>query len=322
MPKVSVIIPVYKAENYLRKCVESVLAQTFADFECVLIDDKSPDSSGLICDEFALRDNRVRVIHNETNQGASIARKTGLNAAKGKYIQFADSDDWLEPTMVEKLYNKAIETNADMVYCDYIEERNDKQILRKLEEVDKIAMIRQILKGGFPLYMLFWNKLVKKRIYNQAAFPYDLNGHEDNYIMTQIFFFSQKIHHIDGALYHYNRQNEQSMTYSANLRNHLDYFNNIRYIADFLFSRFGSDFEKLFEPYFSYRVNQSIHNLLKAGFSDLKALRAFYPQANRYILSNTNMKFKHKVYLLFALRFGSTLCYKLFCATSIKKNAK
>jgi glycosyltransferase involved in cell wall biosynthesis len=148
MAKVSVIIPVYKAEKYLQNCVESALAQTFADFECLLIDDKSPDRSGAICDEFAAKDKRVRVIHNERNQGASLGRKTGLDSAKGEYVLFVDSDDRLAPTMVEKLYAKAIEEKADMVYCDYYEETDEGVVLNIIGESDKTESIRKIIGGG------------------------------------------------------------------------------------------------------------------------------------------------------------------------------
>lgn len=118
-PAVSVIVPVYKAENYLCHCVDSLLAQTFPDFEILLIDDGSPDHSGDICDEYARKDSRVRVFHKE-NEGVSSTRQCGIDNAKGEYTIHADPDDWVEPDMLEELYKKAKEEDADVVICDFM----------------------------------------------------------------------------------------------------------------------------------------------------------------------------------------------------------
>lgn len=116
MPEISVIVPVYKVEPYLRKCVDSILAQTFTDIELILIDDGSPDNCGAICDEYAAKDNRVVVIHQQ-NAGVSAARNAGLDIARGSYIGFVDSDDWIEPEMYETMLRTAKESNADVVIC-------------------------------------------------------------------------------------------------------------------------------------------------------------------------------------------------------------
>ena len=112
-PKISVIVPVYKAEKYLHRCVDSILSQTFTDFELILVNDGSPDNCGAICDEYAQKDNRVRVFHKE-NGGVSSARNLGLDNAKGEWITFVDSDDWLKPGCLEQLTNKL---DADMIKC-------------------------------------------------------------------------------------------------------------------------------------------------------------------------------------------------------------
>lgn len=119
-PKLSVIVPVYNAELTIRKCVDSLLAQTISDFEVVLVDDGSPDRCGSICDEYAQQDPRVKVIHQQ-NGGVSVARQTGIDNAIGEYTIHVDSDDWVEPTELEELYKKAKEDDADMVICDFYE---------------------------------------------------------------------------------------------------------------------------------------------------------------------------------------------------------
>jgi glycosyltransferase involved in cell wall biosynthesis len=117
MVKISVIIPVYQAEEFLAKCVDSVLAQTEHDLEVILIDDGSTDCSANICDEYSARDDRVRVIHKD-NAGVSAARNTGIAEANGDYIGFVDSDDWIEPNMYERLLAEANKSGADIVMCD------------------------------------------------------------------------------------------------------------------------------------------------------------------------------------------------------------
>ena len=129
-PKVSVIIPIYKAEAYLKKCLDSLLVQTFKDFELLLIDDGSPDKSGEICDYYVKTDSRIRVFHKE-NGGVSSARQYGIDNAFGEYTIHVDPDDWVEPNMLEELYAKAKTNDADMLICDYYEDYIDKSIYIK-----------------------------------------------------------------------------------------------------------------------------------------------------------------------------------------------
>jgi len=124
MPKISVIVPVYRTEAYLARCVDSILSQTHTDLELLLIDDGSPDCCPQLCDEFAAKDSRVRVIHKE-NGGVSTARNAGLDAAAGDYIAFVDSDDWIEPDMYEKMLAAARQYNCDVMLCDCVKEYPD-----------------------------------------------------------------------------------------------------------------------------------------------------------------------------------------------------
>ncbi len=160
-PKVSIIVAVYKAEDYLHRCVDCLLAQTFTDFEILLVDDGSPDRSGEICDKYAEKDNRVRVFHKE-NGGVSSARQCGLDHALGEYTIHADSDDWVEPNMLEELYKKAKEEDADMVICDFYKNYEDKQIYRKQQPsaLDHETVLCELFQQ--KLYGSCWNKLVKR----------------------------------------------------------------------------------------------------------------------------------------------------------------
>ena len=119
-PKISIIVPVYKVEKYLHECINSILEQTFKEFELILIDDGSPDNSGKICDEYAQKDKRIKVIHKK-NGGPSSARNMGIKISKGEYIGFVDSDDTIEIDMYEKMYNIGVKRNAEIVVSGYVE---------------------------------------------------------------------------------------------------------------------------------------------------------------------------------------------------------
>ncbi|MDR2152562.1 MAG: glycosyltransferase [Helicobacteraceae bacterium] len=319
MPKVSVIIPVYKAEKYLEKCVNSVLQQTFMDFECILVDDRSPDMCGIMCDKLAMEDSRINVIHNKTNLGASMARKTGLSAASGDYVFFVDSDDHLEPSMIEKLFNVAIANAADMVYCDYYETREIKNgdktenTIKIIGETDSFSAIKQIIANASPMHMTFWNKLIKREIYERAHFPDDTAYYEDNYIILQTFYYSKIIVYLNEALYYYNVANNNSMMRGSTrklimLESKLRVF---QYIESFLAQFYGDDLA-LFEPNFSFAVNKLKHRLLKYGFTDLSALSKFHPRSAQYIFGNVKMTLRGKLYLWLALRLGIKFQYRLW----------
>jgi glycosyltransferase involved in cell wall biosynthesis len=128
MPKISVIVPIYNSEKYLSRCLDSIIAQKFYDYECILVDDCSNDNSLEICKKYSFFDKRITVYHKEKNEGTAQARKTGIDIASAEYILFLDNDDWIEPEMLEELYIKAISQNYDMVYCDYYNDINTKSI--------------------------------------------------------------------------------------------------------------------------------------------------------------------------------------------------
>ena len=204
-PKISVIVPVYKAEAYLHRCVDSILAQTFQDFEVLLIDDGSPDRSGEICDEYARKDRRVRVFHKE-NGGVSSARQCGLDNAQGEYTIHADPDDWVEPDMLEELYRKAKEENADMVICDYYtEEKGETRYITQMPSaLDHETVLYELFFQ--KLYGSCWNKFVKRVCYKEYGikFPLELSIYEDLYVNVCLIARGIKITYLHKAFYHYD----------------------------------------------------------------------------------------------------------------------
>lgn len=227
-PKVSVIIPVYKAENYLHKCLNSLLVQTLTDFEILLIDDGSPDNSCVICDTYAATDSRIRVFH-QTNCGVSTTRQHGLNLAVGEYVIHVDPDDWVEPDMLQALYTKAISEDVDMVICDFYVNYAERQeyVVQKPDDLNHNTVLRNLFQ---KLHGSCWNKLVRRSCYTeyQVKFDSELSFCEDLYCNASLLTFPLKIAYLPQAFYHYeqtanpnslaNNYNEKSFGYDVKLR--------------------------------------------------------------------------------------------------------
>lgn len=212
-PKISVIVPVYRAENYLYKCVDSLLTQTFTDFEILLVNDGSPDRSGEICDEYARKDGRVRVFHKE-NGGVSSARQCGMDHAQGEYTIHADPDDWVEPEMLEELYREAKVRDADMVICDYYTEYSDRIVYCKQEPsaLDHETVLRELFQH---LHGSCCNKLVRRTccVNYDARFIPGVNYLEDILFNIALLRYPIKISYLNRAYYHYDKLvNSNSIT--------------------------------------------------------------------------------------------------------------
>lgn len=172
MPEISVIVPVYKVEKYIHKCVDSILGQSFSDIQVILVDDGSPDSCGAVCDNYALRDTRVQVIHKE-NGGLSDARNAGLPYAVGKYVIFLDSDDYVDNDMLEYLYHNITSTDSDMATCGVYEVFSDRIEAQETEPFfvgSGEEAFRCILRGH-TIRGEIWNKLIKKSCIEDLCFP-------------------------------------------------------------------------------------------------------------------------------------------------------
>lgn len=203
-PKISVIVPVYKAEHYLARCVDTLLAQTFDDFEVILVDDGSPDNSGAICDEYALKDKRVRVIH-QPNAGVSMARQKGLDNARGEYVIHADPDDWVEPDMLKELYAKAKEEDADMVICDFYGHYGEKVVYERQQpsSLDHNTVLCDMFKH---LLGSCWNKLVRRVCFLKfdIHFSEGVSFCEDLLINSTLLRHNIKVAYLPNAFYHYD----------------------------------------------------------------------------------------------------------------------
>ena len=232
---ISVIVPVYKVEPYLRQCIDSILGQTYKDLQVLLIDDGSPDGSGDICDEYAQKDHRIEVFHTE-NRGLSAARNLGISEAKGKIIGFIDPDDWIEPRMIEMLYEALERTEADISVCSIVREFPSSSMVRDFDErlYKGEEILIALIDGKFNYGV--WNRLYRRKLFQSVRFP-EGKYYEDISSVIAILRGAEKLVCISEPLYHHRiRQGSISQTHTARIL--LDYadanLSNYQYVHDHL----------------------------------------------------------------------------------------
>ena len=207
MSLVTVILPVYNVEKYLKKGIESVLSQTYENLEILLVDDGSTDSSGIICDAYAVLDKRVRVIHKE-NGGLASARNAGVLEAHGQYIAYVDSDDWVEPDFIERLLNACIEKSAEMSICRYRDVYDEKSVSHEEENFQMVwtgkdAVNHRILdEDKYRIGTTAFNKFYKRELVADMCFP-EGKYYEDIVYGVQAMLRAKRVVYINKALYNY-----------------------------------------------------------------------------------------------------------------------
>lgn len=206
-PIISIIVPVYNVERYLERCINSILNQTFKNFELILVDDGSTDKSGEICDSFAGYDKRIRVIHKK-NGGLSSARNVGLDVSIGKYIGFVDSDDWIDEFMYEKLYRNMIKTKSDIVICNFsrVYEENLNMVKsniynNKVRVFNNIETLEQLYNDKY-IFVVAWNKLYKKELFDEIKYKEGVIC-EDEFIAPYLLYKCKRTAYIPDSLYYY-----------------------------------------------------------------------------------------------------------------------
>ena len=206
-PKISVVLPVYKAEPYLRRCLDSLACQTYENLEVLLVDDGSPDNCGAICEEYAARDRRFMVFHTP-NRGAFMARTTALDHAAGDYIGFVDADDWLDPRMYEALLALAAAYDADIAQCEMINEGSYQQNRNIAMGEDRLYTKAELTEAMFrgEISHGLLNKLFRREIWENRRFEAGYY-HLDAVTMAEAASFCERFVRTDAALYHYNTTN-------------------------------------------------------------------------------------------------------------------
>ena len=273
---ISIVIPIYNVEKYITKCIESVRQQTYKNIEIILIDDGSPDNCGKICDEYTKIDNRIQVIHKE-NGGLSDARNTGIDIAKGNYIVFVDSDDFIELTFVEELYNAIVKNNAEISICNIniINEKNkkigktgyeDMMIVKGKTILEKICQQKNIIES-----IVAWNKMYSIKFFKTYKYPVG-KIHEDEFLTYKILYQADKVAIINKYLYNYRKNNESIVGKKFN-KQRLD-------LIDALFERI--DF---------YKKNNENYLYLMTMKLCLNQLIEYYIKTKKYI-ENPNLLLK------------------------------
>ncbi len=313
-PTISVIVPVYNAEKYLRRCIDSVLAQTYQDFELLLIDDGSKDSSGAICDEYVAKDARVRVFHKE-NGGVSSARNVGLDNARGEWITFVDSDDWISKDYLKEM---VMHSDSDLVITDFTVEGegqwNEDLPVGKWQgnDLNKIIESRiRIARITAP-----WCKLLKKSLIGQIRFYTELTTQEDTLFMFRYLCVVQNIQIIAQKGYHYNRETIGSLSKSLE-GNHIQFYDYLRLLEPIILDlqkRFEISRQKLIQHIMYgvmdkekwYMINEKMG--IRQIYEDLKKQRKqlllqefFRPKANAKRFNIFSTLFQHKCLCLLTI---------------------
>ncbi len=214
---VSIIVPIYNVAKYIERCAVSLFEQDFDNIEYIFVNDCTPDNSIKILESvitsYPDRKPHCKILHHEKNKGLGATRKTGLLQAKGAYILHVDSDDWCELDMVSILYNKAIETNADIVACDYFKNYINKEVcVAQSYATSKEENLAKLLAN--EVLMSLCNKLIKLDLYTKNGIypPAEISTAEDRWVLARLFTVSTIISHVPKALFHYYKGNKSSLT--------------------------------------------------------------------------------------------------------------
>lgn len=307
MAKISVIIPVYNAEKYIKKSLTSLMTQTLDDIEFIIINDGSTDSSMIIIEEVInnypeRKPNTILV--NRENKGVSATRSEGLALSNGEYIIHADGDDWVESDMLESLYLEAISSLADIVICDYYINSEEIQ-LYVTQEIGStnLECIKKILLG--ELHGSSWNKLIKRSLISENNIDYidNIDYLEDVVFNVKSLYYAKSISHLKKAFYHYNISNNHSITSFINEIKIDHVIKATSLVSDFLSSKKLNNIKE--NELNIFKLNQKSWFILSNRKSVSKKILNLYPESNNKIF-----KTKHKIHMkLILISSGYKLHY-------------
>ena len=291
--KVSVIVPFWKVEAFIARCARSLMEQTLQEVEFIFVDDASPDRSAEILREAVAGSGRdVKILSHPVNKGLPAARNTGLSAARGKYVFHCDSDDYLEPAMLEKLYLAAEAARADIAYCDFwLDFGGTRRLMPARAFGDAATMLREGFLAGTLKYNV-WNKLARRSLYEGISFP---EGHSMGEDMTMMMLASRAgaVVHVAEPLYHYMKTNDGALTTGFSDKALEDLRFNTDRVLEFL-GPLDGDWAEFF------KLNVKLPFLFTGEKRDWRNWRNWYPEANRFIGRNKALPFRTRMVQHFA----------------------
>lgn len=246
--KVSVIIPIYKVEAFIGRCATTLMEQTLRDVEYIFVDDATPDKSIQILQEvisrYPERKSKTHIVRHETNKGLPAARNTGLSLAQGKYIFHCDSDDYVEPTLLEELYEIAEKKNADIVWCDWFLTFTENERYMKQPSFDTpMEALKAMLSGGMKYNV--WNKLVRRSLYTDYGIEFPAGyGMGEDMTMMMLFAHAKRVAYVPQAYYHYIKTNTNAFSQTYSERHLEELKHNVQRIIDYMQDIYGETLEK------------------------------------------------------------------------------
>lgn len=303
LPLVSVIIPIYGVEKFIQRNVHSLMRQTLKDVEYIFVDDCTSDNSmSLLQDvisEYPERINSVKLLKHETNRGLPAARNTGLSVAKGSFVLHCDSDDWVEPTMLEEMYEVALKTDADVVWCDWFLcfDHNERYMVQPNYSTSEEALSGMLC--GQMKYNV-WNKLVRRRLYsdNCISFPTG-HGMGEDMTMIRIMACADAIAYVNKAFYHYTKTNNQAFTNTYSKRHLDDLRHNVDETYHFVSRKKNSDISDSLQ---CFRLCAKYPFLLSPNWDMYRLWSKWYPESNKYIFKNKAVSIRSRLLQLCAAR--------------------
>lgn len=315
MIKVSVIVPVYKVEKFIGRCIRSLMEQTLQEVEFIIVDDCSPDNSiavaKAVIEDFPERKGQVRIVRHEENKGLPAARNSGLAIAGGEYVFHCDSDDFTEPDMLQRMYSEAKRKDADIVWCDwYLSFGQNERYMKQPGYATPQMALKGIL-GGVMKYNV-WNKLVRRTLYadNGILFPAGYGMGEDM-TMIRLFACAQKVSYIPEGFYHYVKLNTGAFSNTYSERHLEELRHNVEQTLSFLENRYGDTLDTDME---FFKLDVKYPFLITDDRKKYRLWETWYPEANRYISLNKNVSFRRRVLQQLADRkmFGVVWLYYKF----------
>lgn len=326
-PKLSIIVPVYNAEKTIDKCINSILKQNYQHFELLLIDDGSNDLSGKICDEYAQNDKRIKVIHNE-NKGVSFSRNCGVQNSRGTYVQFIDSDDFIEPSMSRILVEKIEDSKADIVICGYNEVRIE--VIEEHKCVDNFMTKEEFGKVFPELYALNffnppWNKLYKKNLIIEY-FDETISIGEDLIFNLAYLKNAKVIAFINNCLYNYINQNNNSLSKMKNIEQYLMALKCKNEVLNFTRSEFNDEADiSIIEHLFYDFITQFCYVLLENKSINWKKKREYINRMIAQVDSVSSLKaneLKYKILIIGIKYKKPDIILYLYYIWLLKKNIR